>query len=652
MKFKSIFGLVITVLLMGTNLSGQNYTTQKSLKGKWQKQFAKADEAAGREQFEEALALLNDILAEVPDFADGYYLRAGVQFEMGQREQAELDFEKLLVIAPDYNIRAIYRLARTELVLAKYEEAVAHFRQYLAANPKSGVREAIAEKLLADALFAAEAVKHPVPFEPDNLGPNINTTGQEYLPAFTADGEYLVYTTRINGQEDFYYSRKVKGEWQLGQPLEQLNTPMNEGAQSISADGRLLIFTACAGGGDVGGCDLYYSEYKGSGWTRPEKIPGEVNSKYWESQPALSADGKTLFFASDRPGGLGRRDIWMSKLQTNGQWGPPTNLGDSINTPDHDQCPFLHSDGQTLYFCSDGWPGMGGNDLYFSRRTPDGKWGKPTNLGYPINTTANEGTLVVSLDGKTAYFATDKNTLSTRVTGKEAPKTVNNDIYSFPLYEAARPLPVTYVKAKVFDSRTKEQLEAQVEFFDLTTGQLHAIVATNSAGEFLVTLPKGRDYALNVSKKGYLFFSENFALAANNTLDKPYLLNIGLEQITKPSAENKASQPIILHNVFFESGSAQLLNSSQNELEKLYQLLQSQSKLSIQINGHTDNVGSEADNLRLSEDRAKAVYQWLIDKGVAAERLQFKGFGESQPIDSNDTEEGRQKNRRTEFVVL
>lgn len=640
------------VLLMGTNLSGQSYTTQKSLKGKWQKQFAKADEAAGREQFEVALALLDDILAEVPDFADGYYLRAGVQFELGQREQAELDFEKLLVIAPDYNIRAIYRLARTELVLAKYEEAVAHFRQYLAANPKSGVREAIAEKLLADALFAAEAVKHPVPFAPDNLGPNINTTGQEYLPAFTADGEYLVYTTRINGQEDFYYSRKVKGEWQLGQPLEQLNTPLNEGAQSISADGRLLIFTSCDGGGDIGGCDLYYSEYKGKGWTRPEKIPGEVNSKYWESQPALSADGKTLFFASDRPGGMGRRDIWVSKLQTNGQWGKPTNLGDSINTPDHDQCPFLHSDGQTLYFCSDGWPGMGGNDLYFSRRMADGKWGKPTNLGYPINTTANEGTLVVSLDGKTAYFATDKNTLSTRVTGEEAPKTVNNDIYSFPLYEAARPLPVTYVKAKVFDSRTKEQLEAQVEFFDLTTGQLHATVATNSAGEFLVTLPKGRDYALNVSKKGYLFFSENFALAANNTLDKPYLLNIGLEQITKPSAESKASQPIILHNVFFESGSAQLLNSSQNELEKLYQLLQSQSKLSIQINGHTDNVGSEADNLRLSEDRAKAVYQWLIDKGVASERLRFKGFGESQPIDSNDTEEGRQKNRRTEFVVL
>ena len=274
------------------------------------------------------------------------------------------------------------------------------------------------------------------------------------------------------------------------------------------------------------------------------------------------------------------------------------------------------------------------------------------NLGYPINTKANEGALIVSLDGKTAFFATDKK-LSAAELENTAPLKGDADIYQFELYEEARPNLVTYVKAKVYDAKTKQPLVAIAEISELGNEEEFMKVRTDEDGTFLLCLTAGKNYALNVNKQQYLFYSDNFALANVNNLEKPYLLDIPLIPIEATlSTEEEESQPIVLKNVFFETASAQLKSESEIELNKLKALLDQNPEMHVQINGHTDNVGQDEDNLKLSEARAKAVYTYLTNAGISASRLQFKGFGETRPIATNDTAEGRQQNRRTEFVPI
>lgn len=630
-----------------------NYTTAKNVKGKMARQWENAMEYNRAEDFDRALKALGDLLKEDPSFIDAHLLRAAILYDRRELPAAEAGFEQALAIDPEYDEIVYYQLALTEMRQKKYEEAAGHFEAFLKREPRSESLRARATAYLADARFAAETLANPVPYEPRRLSDNINTPNAEYLPSLTADEQYLVYTAVVQGQEDFYISEKIDGVWQRGQPLEEVNTFQNEGAQSISADGRLLVFTACNRRAGLGRCDLYFSELQGGRWTKPQNMGQPVNSAAWESLPSLSADGKALYFASDRQGTLGRIDLWVSYRQPDGSWGQPQNLGKNINTPEDDQSPFIHPDGQTLYFMSKGHPGMGGFDLYLSRRQPDGTWGKPQNLGYPINTDANEGAFIVSLDGRTAYFASDRDPATGQPHLDEKGR-VTTDIYSFELYPEARPQPVTYVKAQVRDAATGDPLAAKVEFFDLASEQVYASTVTGDDGVFLVCLPLGRDYALNVSRPQYLFHSENFALAGQTTLENPFLLEVELVSIpaSLTAAEEDKPKPVVLRNVFFATGSAALLPASRGELDRLAQLLRDNPKIKIQINGHTDNVGSDTDNLTLSENRAKAVYDYLVDKGIPAARLRYKGFGENKPIDTNETEEGRQNNRRTEFEMI
>jgi len=590
----------------------------------------------------EALDILAKAIKADDRFIEAYIMSGDCHADMGDLANAVKAYEKVVQIDPDFFVNSYKMLADAQFLLGRYDDAVISYREFLnrkRVNPK--IKE-VAERSLRNAEFGAEAIKHPVPFEPSNLGPNVNTEDYEYFPVLTADEQTLVFTRnrRKNGgmdfQEDFFISFKTDNGWMPAMNLgEPINTDDNEGAQTITADGTQLFFTGCNRKGGLGSCDIYFALREGKAWGRPVNLGTPVNSAKWETQPSVSSDGKTLYFISNREGGIGGSDIWVTHLAPNGEWTTPRNLGENINTPFSEETPFIHPDGRTLYFTSDGHVGMGGKDIYMTRMDVNGIWSTPKSLGYPINTWKDEQGLFVAASGETAYFSSDREGGSGKL-----------DLYSFPLYSEARPIRVTYVKGIVKDDETGKPLGARFELIDLSTSQV--VVESNSdrlMGNFLVTLPIDNQYALNVSKDGYLFHSEHFSLSADHDLSKPYRLDVALQPI-------KFGETVVLKNIFFETASYGLLPESKVELDKLVNFLNNNPTIRIEIGGHTDNVGKPEDNQVLSENRAKAVKEYLVANGIAANRIQYKGYGETQPIDTNDTVEGRAHNRRTEFMVL
>jgi outer membrane protein OmpA-like peptidoglycan-associated protein len=332
---------------------------------------------------------------------------------------------------------------------------------------------------------------------------------------------------------------------------------------------------------------------------------------------------------------MGGGDIWYSTLKTDGSWGAPVNIGNKINTRGEEESVFIHPDGKTLYFSSNGHVGMGGLDIYVVRKNADGVWGTPVNLGYPINTYGDENSLLVNGAGSLAYFASDR------------PGGFGGlDLYQFELYDAARPDKITYMKGKVYDAKTKKPLGAHFELIDLATAkQVMTSDANSGNGEFLVTLPVDKNYALNVSQSGYLFYSENFSLKELTDKTKPFLMDVPLQSIDTGSV-------VELKNIFFETAKFDLKPESKVELNKLVTFLTLNKTMRIELSGHTDNVGDKKMNLTLSENRSKSVYDYLIANGIDAKRLSYRGYGDTLPKVKNDSDENRAINRRTEFKVI
>ena len=483
------------------------------------------------------------------------------------------------------------------------------------------------------------AVSHPASnnyqFKPVNLGDSINSAMSEYYPTISLDGNTLIFTRRVNDtNEDFYESTRSGGVWSQAHSLPgNINTNENEGAACISQDGQWLIFNGCQYPDGMGSCDLYISYLTADGWSAPENMGDSINSEFWDVAPSLSPDKRDLYFASNRPGGYGGSDIYVSHRLLNGQWSAAENLGPTINTIGDEGTPFIHADNQTLYFNSTGHPGYGNNDLFLTRKQPDGTWGKPENLGYPINTIDDQGDVVIASDGRTAYYASDLGDSRGEL-----------DLYTFTLREDIRPAKTLWVKGKVFDRSTHKGLPSSVILTDLATRAVISNLQTDGTGNYLITLPEGKDYAFTVKRRGYLFFSENFALSHDHG-DTAYTIDIPLQPL-------EANATMTLKNIFFDPNKYNLMPESDAELDQIVELMADNPTLKIQINGHTDNSGNAADNITLSENRARAVTTYLIARGIAATRLAAKGWGDTKPVADNSTPEGRARNRRTELTVV
>jgi outer membrane protein OmpA-like peptidoglycan-associated protein/tetratricopeptide (TPR) repeat protein len=634
-------GLVLGLSLWAQPKGISRQAYQLYLEAVRQAQAGRTAEAKSRLQealrieptYEEAWVLLGKILLQSQDYPG--------LLEVGQK------MERQKGLSAAGKAWGQYFQAKAYVAQMRYDSAEQVLRRFVVMGIE-GIPKRIYEEgaqLLETSVHAARLMQKPVPLKLENLGPEVNSPYPEYLPSLTADGRMLYFTSRrpqagkepnpLTGgyDEDLYWcERDENGRWQPAQPLgPPINSDRNEGAAFFSADGQWAFITLCDRADGLGSCDIYFSELDGDRWLPPKNLGPAVNSSAWESHPSLTHDRKRLYFASSRLGGQGGSDIWYTEWK-NGAWQTPINVGPPINTPGDEYSPMIAADGRTLYFASDYHPGMGGMDLFVSYLSDTG-WTTPKNLGYPFNTPGDEQTLCVDAAGRIGYVALER----PEGLGKQ-------DIYAFSLWPEIQPQrAASYVRGFVYDSLTKAPLAARVRIVDLELRDtIRALTSNRVTGEFVTSLPLRSRYALLAEAPGYLFYSQHFDLRES---DQAYELRVPLEKPRKGST-------IRLRNVFFEFDRADIKPESEVELLEVVRLLQAHPKWKVEVQGHTDSVGTAMYNQQLSQRRAEAVRQFLIQRGIKAERIQAKGYGSSRPIAPNTTEEGRALNRRTEILFI
>lgn len=613
--------------------------------------------------YKESYKLLREITDEEPEYGPAYYYLGYINIHKKQNnlELAAEYFEKALKYCPDGLHMANYYLGKLYFGMNKKAESATYMKAFLA---KPDLIEDDSLYLEAKTIYdwssaAAELMKNPVPFNP-KVVPGISSKLDEYLVSISPDNEIAMYTRRMEEDdrystwgsgggyvEKFIISRRNKGSYNSLHEapfdkgelmLDPFNKEMNEGGPTLTVNNKEMVYTVCRhvepeNPNSYYNCDLYYTQYRFGAWGDIIPIDAVNFEDSWESQPTISADGKTLFFISNRKGGIGGYDIYTSTRDESGAWSTPVNMGKKINSKGNEKSPFIHSDSQTLYFSSSGRPGMGGYDIFYAKMNDNGSWQDPKNIGYPINTVYDDLGFIVSTDGKYGYFSS--NNLEKGIGGW--------DFYSFDLYEEARPEKVLFIKGTVKNDVDHEPVHATVEMKNIATKEVTEIPVDFETGEYVAVMRFESDYVMTVKKPNHVYESEYFSME-DSTLDEPTTVEVDI----KPVEIGKSYK---MNDIYYESNSADLTASSKKVLDEFIEFLVENPNIKVDIEGYTDNVGPDYANLVLSQGRAKSVYEYLVSNGVSATRLGWKGYGESKPVATNDTEQGRAMNRRTEFLI-
>jgi OOP family OmpA-OmpF porin len=606
--------------------------------------YTEADNYRVRGQNSQAIALLNEALKRDRNFVEAYYRLGIIYMTLKDFKTAVDNFERGLALTDDIRKKRIfwYDLGESYFSIGNYDKAEEVLSAFLQAEVQNRQKIERARLLMSNIQFARENKASASEYKVRALSDTVNAFVMQYFPVLTADQQQLIFTRRMGSggddDEDLVISKKDKrGRWTTPESISpNINSNLNEGTCTISADGRKLIFTSCVGRQGYGSCDLFQSELVGDTWTKPKNLGPNVNSSEWESQPSLSADGRTLYFVSDRRGGVGRRDIWVTQLNDKGEWTKARNLGKPVNTIYDEISPFIHVNNRVLYFASNGLVGFGGYDIFFSERDSTG-WSDPKNLGSPINNHEDQFSLYITSDGKKGYYSHEE----VRPAGYTASRIFEIEI---PEQHRVR-YKSNYVKGVVRDKKTGQPLRASIELINLDSKETESLVSSDSvSGSYLIVLTQGAEYALYVNKADYLFRSLNFNYSELRDYE-PIVLDIELEKASEGTSA-------VLENIFFDVDKYELKEKSVTELKKILRFLNENPSVRIEISGHTDNTGSAAYNVQLSEKRAQSVNNYLVSQGISQSRLTPKGYGSQQPIASNDTEEGRQKNRRIQFKIV
>jgi outer membrane protein OmpA-like peptidoglycan-associated protein len=599
--------------------------------------YEKGVQALKDRNIEKAFSEFEEAIERDKLFSEPYFQLGRLYEQNRQFGNALLNYEKAVNAQEKTSVTEIAAQQVGQLYLKKgdYQKALVFLEKGVGAVTASN--QIRYKTRIENCKFALEASKKPLIINPLELPKSINRFQSQYFPVMTADRETLIYTGNQDSDENLYVASVKDKVWTEPVSIsEKINTKENEGTATISADGRTLVFTSCGGRKGFGSCDLFISYKQGDNWTSPQNLGLGVNSPEWESQPSLSADGRTLYFVSDRKGSLGKRDIWVSKLDSTNMWAKATNVGNPVNTIEDDLSPFIHANGKTLFFASEGHVGMGGLDLYFTENQQS-KWKSPENLGYPLNTFEDQVALFITADGKKAYYSLERDQEDkyrrAKIVEIEVPESLQ-----------AKFKATSYLKGIVYDAKTKQKLQADIELIALKNNELVSKISSDAqTGTYTSVLTSGGEYAVFISKKGYFFKSLNFDFSDKIGLDK--ILDIPLEPIKKEAKE-------ILNNIFFDTAKWDLKSESTVELDKLAALLKANPDLPIEISGHTDDVGKDADNLLLSQKRAKSVVDYLAQKGVNVLKIKAEGYGKNRPFLPNSSEENRKLNRRIEVKFL